>query len=430
MPDIHWGYGFPIGGVAATRRRRAASSRPGGVGYDINCGVRLLRTDLDARRRPAARSSALADALFRARARRGVGRRRAVHARRRASSTRVLARRGARWAVDARARHGRATSSAPRSSGALRRRRSRRGLARGRKQRGADQLGTLGSGNHFLEVQVVDEIFDAAAARGVRARAGRQVAVMIHSGSRGLGHQVCTDYVAAMDRGAGALRHRAARPAARLRAARLARGPSVPRRDGGRGELRLGQPAAHRRTRSAGASRACFGRGRRALGPAPGLRRRPQHRQVRAARGRRRASSRVCVHRKGATRAFPAGHPDVPEPYRAVGQPVLIPGDMGRCSFVGRRGRRARWTRDLRLDLPRRRPEPVAPRGDPGPARRRRGGASCAAEGIVVRAERRDLLAEEASLAYKDVEAVVSTAERAGLIRPVARLRPLAVVKG
>jgi tRNA-splicing ligase RtcB len=418
MPDLHWGYGFAVGGVAAMRLDGGVVS-PGGIGFDIDCGVRLLRSDLveaDLR----GRNDRLADALFAA-VPSGVGARlgRKLGAR---ELDRVL-RDGAAWAVEA--GHG-TTDDLDRTEERGRLDDARPDEVSGRaKQRGADQLGTLGSGNHFLEVQVVDRIDDPTAAAAFGLAQGA-VAVMVHCGSRGLGHQVCTDHVAAMDRALP-------RFGITLPDRQLACAPLVsPEASAYLGAMAAAANFAWaNRQLIADAIRRAFadvlGRPWESLGLrqvydlSHNIAKVETHRVA----GR---EERVCVHRKGATRAFPAGHPDVPDPYRAVGQPVLIPGDMGRHSFVcvgadgsmsaafgsachgaGRALSRHAAIRTLRgIDV----------------------AAELGARGIIVRAERRDLLAEEASAAYKDVEAVVATAERAGLVRSVARLRPLVVVKG
>ena len=417
MPDIHWGYGFPVGGVAAMTRDGVIS--PGGIGFDINCGVRLLRSGLSvADVRP--RIGALADALFRA-VPSGVG----------ASSGRVLAkgdldavlRDGARWAVEA--GHGTTDDLARTEDGGRLEPADPAAVSPRARQRGERQLGTLGSGNHFLEVQVVDRVFETAAAEAMGLREG-QVVVMIHCGSRGFGHQVCTDHVAIMDRAAR-------RFAITLPDRQLACAPI----DSPEAAAYLGAMSAAanfawaNRQLIAVAVRRVFARFFGGAGEGAGLRQVYDLSHNLARFERHRVDGReveVCVHRKGATRAFPPGHPTVPEPYRQVGQPVLIPGDMGRYSFVGvgaqgaleqtfgstchgagRLLSRHAATRQLRgVDV----------------------GAALAAEGIVVRAQRRDLLAEEASAAYKDVAVVVEVAEAAGIFRRVARLRPLAVVKG
>jgi tRNA-splicing ligase RtcB len=418
MADVHWGYGFPIGGVAAMRRDDGVVS-PGGIGFDINCGVRLLRSDLIAAD-VSPRREALADALFAA-VPSGLG----ASLGRRLSTVELDAvlRDGAAWEVD----HDRGwpedlenTEEGGRLAGADPAEVSLRAH-----QRGADQLGTLGSGNHFLELDEVDVILDpdAAAALGLF---GSQVVVFIHCGSRGLGHQVCTDHVANMDRAMG--RYGIAVPDRQLACAPI---------DSPEGRSYLGAMAAAANfawaNRQAighavrGAFEHAFGSDARSLGldlvydVSHNIAKFETH----DVDGRQ---MDVLIHRKGATRAFPPGHPDVPAAYRAVGQPVFVPGDMGRHSFVavgaagsmttsfgstchgaGRALSRHAAMRELRgVDIAR----------------------QLASEGIVVRAERPGLLAEEASLAYKDVAAVVSVAERAGQLRSVARLRPLVVIKG
>ncbi len=418
MPDIHWGYGFPVGGVAAMRLDGGVVS-PGGIGFDIDCGVRLLRSDLtEADLRPIL--ARLADVLFAA-VPSGVGARlgRKLGSR---DLDDVLVR-GAGWAVDG----GHGTTADVEHT-------EERGCLHGAdpdrvspraKQRGADQLGTLGSGNHFLEVQVMDRIDDATAAEVFGLALG-QVTVMVHCGSRGLGHQVCTDHVAAMDRALP--RHGIELPDRQLACAPI----GSPEADAYLGAMAAAANFAWaNRQLIADAIRRSFaqmlGRPWEELGlrQVYDLSHNIAKIETHTVGGR---EVRVCVHRKGATRAFPAGHPDVPEPYRAVGQPVLIPGDMGRHSFVciGAPGSMAEAFGSACHGAGRNLSRHAAIRA--------LAGVDVAAElgrqGILVRAERHDLLAEEASLAYKDVEAVVATAERAGLVHSVARLRPLAVIKG
>jgi tRNA-splicing ligase RtcB len=418
MPDVHWGYGFPIGGVAAMRLDGGVIS-PGGIGFDINCGVRLLRTDLTAAGlRPHLRR--LADELFAA-VPSGVG---AVAGHRLAAADldTVLVD-GARWAVA----NGRGwpedlerTEEGGCLAGADPAKVSQRAH-----QRGADQLGTLGSGNHFLELDAVDRVEDpiTAAALGLFES---QVVVFIHCGSRGLGHQVCTDHVAIMDRSID--RYGIRVPDRQLACAPL----DAPE---GRAYLAAMASAANfawaNRQSIAHAVRGAFVRvlgsdaHRLGLDLVYDVSHNIAKFETHEVDGR---TLEVCVHRKGATRAFPAGHPDVPAAYREVGQPVFVPGDMGRCSYVavgapgsmlasfgstchgaGRNLSRHAALRTLHgVDVAR----------------------GLEAEGIIVRAERPDLLAEEASVAYKDVATVVRVAERAGLLRVVARLRPIAVIKG
>jgi tRNA-splicing ligase RtcB len=418
MPDVHWGYGFPVGGVAATAVDGGVVS-PGGIGFDINCGVRVILTDLEASEvRPVVER--LADSLFAA-VPSGIGARGGRRLGR--AELDAVMRDGSRWAVE----HGYGwaedldrTEEGGRLSGADPSRVSARAH-----ERGAEQLGTLGSGNHFLEVDVVDRLFDVTAAEGFGLRPG-QVVVAVHCGSRGLGHQVCTDQVALVDRAMAGYRIEV--PDRQLACVPL----GSPEADAYLAAMAAASNFAWaNRQLIAHAVRGAFervlGRSAERLGMRPlydlshNIAKLERHRVG----GR---EMEVCVHRKGATRAFPAGHPDVPVALRSVGQPVFVPGDMGRCSFVavgaagameqtfgstchgaGRnlsRHAALRELRGVRID------------------------EELARTGIVVRAERHDLLAEEASLAYKDVEEVVEVAEQAGLIRRVARLRPLAVVKG
>jgi len=415
MPDLHWGYGFPIGGVAAFAVDEGVVS-PGGIGFDINCGVRLLRSDLEiADVKPAA--DKLADALFRA-VPSGVG----AHSGRRLDRAELddVLWQGAAWPVAA--GHGAADDLLVTEEGGCLDGADPSQLSERARLRGANQLGTLGSGNHFLEVQVVDRLLDPPTAAVLGLHAG-QITVMIHCGSRGLGHQVCTDHVAVMDRAVH--RYAIAIPDRQL--------ACVP----------LGSPEAHAYL-GAMAAAANFAWANRQL-IADAVRRTfasvfgPHHAlplvydvsHNMAKFERHRVDGRevdLCVHRKGATRAFPAGHPGVPDAYRDIGQPVLIPGDMGRSSIVG-------------VGLPGAMAETFGSTCHGAGRTMSRHAAlrqlrgvnlveELRREGIVVRVDRRGLLAEEASVAYKDVEAVAQVAAGAGHVRPVARLRPLVVVKG
>jgi len=418
MPDVHWGYGFPVGGVAATRRDGGVVS-PGGIGFDINCGVRLLRTDLG----PAdvrAAAERLATALFRA-VPSGVGARGGRRLGR--DELEAVLVRGATWAVA----QGRGTPDDLERT-------VERGVLAGADpsavsprahERGADQLGTLGSGNHFLEVQVVERVLDPVAAAAFGLAEGL-VTVMIHCGSRGLGHQVCTDHVAVMDR--ANRRFGIVLPDRQLACAPL----DAPEAAAYLGAMRAAANFAWaNRQMIAAAVRDAFARVFGLPAERLGLRQVYDLSHNIAKLERHDVDGvqlEVCVHRKGATRAFPAGQPDVPAPYRAVGQPVLIPGDMGRCSYVavGAPGAMATTFGSACHGAGRNMSRHAALRALRGVDVV----GQLAGEGIVVRAERRDLLAEEASLAYKDVDVVMEVAAMAGTCRPVARLRPLVVVKG
>ena len=325
MPDIHWGYGFPIGGVAATRVNDGVIS-PGGVGYDINCGVRLLRTNLsEGEIRPKIRE--LVNQLFN-NIPSGLGSEGKIRISEKEMDEVLTS--GAGWAV----KKGYGNShdlDVTEEQGCMKMANPDKVSARAKK-RGAPQLGTLGSGNHFLEVQAVREIYDKTAAAAMGITHEGQVLMLIHTGSRGLGHQVCDDYLRVM---AEAVRkYGISLPDRQLACAPVESGE-------GRDYLEAMACAAN----FAWANRLCIAHwvresfcrvlGRRVeeigleqvYDVAHNIAKIEDH----IVDGRR---LRLCVHRKGATRAFPAGHEGVPEKYLAVGQPVLIPGDMGRCSFI------------------------------------------------------------------------------------------------
>lgn len=412
MPDIHWGYGFPIGGVAATDVDAGGVVSPGGVGFDICCGVRLLASPLaeaDFRRHEADIMSELD-----VRIPRGLGKG-AVAGRRLLSE---ILERGAHAALDAGfgeagdlercEERGVSEGAAP-------------DLLSGRaRERGGGQLGSLGAGNHFLEVQVVDRIEDAAAAEVFGLSAG-MIAVMIHCGSRGLGHQTCTDHLKEMG------------PAMR------SHGITVPDRqlacvpvESAEGERYLGAMAAA--ANFAWANRHLLGHAARegfasALGAAVdmplvydvahNLAKLETHHVDRRVR-------RLCVHRKGATRAFGPGHPDLPADLQAVGQPVLVPGSMGTASWVLRGVARNPAFDSAAHGAGRLMSRKAAKKEQPG----------CSVlddlvkQGVAVRPGSVALLSEEAPYAYKDVDEVVAVCERAKLAAPVARLAPVGVVKG
>lgn len=414
MPDVHQGYGFPVGGVAATLPPDGVVS-PGGVGYDINCGVRLLALPLEEAELGERRAD-LVHQISRA-VPAGAGKRGAIRLER-AALDRVLVE-GARALV---ARHGIGTEddlSHTESGGTLAGAEPERVSERA-KQRGSGQLGTMGSGNHFVEVQAVERVVDAAVAEAFGLREG-QVTVLIHSGSRGLGHQVCTDYVKRMD--AAIARHRIVLPDRELACAPL----SSPEGRAYMGAMTCAanfawanrQAIAHRVREAAGA----------ALGAAVAAGTRQVYDVAHnVAKLEKHGGRELCVHRKGATRAFPAGSPDLPAAYRESGQPVFIPGSMGTASYV-MRGMPGSLERSFGSAC-----HGAGRRMSRTGARRRVTGAELRGqlegEGIVVRCPSQRGLAEEAPFAYKDVDRVVRVVERAGLAAPVARLRPLGVVKG
>jgi tRNA-splicing ligase RtcB (3'-phosphate/5'-hydroxy nucleic acid ligase) len=419
MPDIHWGYGFPIGGVAAVDAEQGVVS-PGGVGYDINCGVRLARTGLEADF-VEPRIQRLADALF-SKIPAGLGSEGAIGGLSN-QQIKLVTYEGAEWAL----RNGYATQQdlehteeGGRLAGADPERISERAY-----KRGSRQLGTLGSGNHFLEVSRVDQIYDAAAAKALGLQHG-QVTLLIHSGSRGLGHQTCDDYLKLIVKAMG--RYDIGLPDRQLAAAPI----SSPE-----GQAYLAAMAAaanfawcNRQLMMHLAAQAFM----------EGLSITPRELEFalvydvchniakfeeHVVDGRRR---RVCVHRKGATRAYGLGNPALPAALRAFGQPVLIPGDMGRYSFVL-----------IGLEAAMRETFGSSCHGagrllSRSAAKKAARGRDLSAElkelGVTIRAHSRAGIAEEMPDAYKDVAEVVEVMEAAGITRRVARLRPLAVIKG
>ena len=418
MPDIHWGYGFPIGGVAAMDAREGVIS-PGGVGYDINCGVRLLRTDLTVEEmQPTLRT--LIVALFND-IPCGVGMSGEIRVNRREADR--LMTQGARWAV------GRGYGTAEdlahtESQGGLEDADPSAVSARAF-ERGQDQLGTLGSGNHFIEVQAVETVHDGDAA-DVLGLAEGQVTVMIHSGSRGFGYQVCDDALETTSRAMAA--YDLSVPDRQLACAPIAS-------EEGRAYLGAMRCAAN----YAWANRQCLmqlvrrtfervlGRSWETLGMR--LIYDVAHNIAKFERHRVDGKERMlCVHRKGATRSFPPGHPEVPADYQAIGQPVIIPGDMGRNSYVLVGTSRAMEETFGSCCHGAGR---VMSRAE---AVRRAAGRSIEAElerqGVIVMGRGRKGVAEEQPDAYKDVNDVVRVVHGAGLAKRVARLRPLGVIKG
>lgn len=418
MPDVHWGYGFPIGGTAATDMDGGVVS-PGGIGYDISCGVRLLRSNLT-RKDVEGKEELLAAALFQeVPSGLGVGGRLRLDDR----ELRRVLKDGAAWAVSRGL--GDAADLAASEDGGRLEEADPDGISSRALDRGRDQLGTLGSGNHFLELQSVDGVFDPAVAEAFGLAEGR-VTVMIHTGSRGLGYQVCDDSLKVMQR--AVQKYGIVLPDRQLACAPL----SSPE---GREYLAAMAAAANfaRANRQVitdavrRAFAAVLGRSDRDMGldlvydVCHNIGKIETHEVGGVPR-------RLCVHRKGATRAFPAGHPDVPEKYRSVGQPVLIPGTMGTASYVAVGTERAMKETFGTVC------HGAGRRMSRSEASRRVNGRDVAEElgrrGIVVRSASWKGLAEEAPEAYKDVEDVVGVCEGAGLSRKVARLKPWGVVKG
>jgi tRNA-splicing ligase RtcB len=419
MPDIHQGYGLPIGAVVATHPDQGVVT-PGGVGYDINCGVRLLRTELTTTE-VMPRVKELVNGLFSA-VPSGVGSHGRVRLTR--ENAHEPLERGAAWAVEQGLGEPEDLVTAEASGciegadpGAV----SRKAYERGR-----DQLGTLGSGNHFLEVQVVDKIFDENAAN-VLGLFPNQITVLIHSGSRGFGHQVCTDYLATMER---ALK----KYGIQLPDRQLACTPI--HSDEARAYLGAMRSAAN----YAWANRQCmthwarevfqkvFHRTPRDLGMwvvydvAHNIAKVEEH----EVDGKR---MQLVVHRKGATRAFPPGHPELPERYRSIGQPVLVPGDMGRASFVlvGTVGAMLETFGSTCHGAGRLLSRAAAIRAAKGRSIERELEDT---HGVYVRATGRDSVKEEMPEAYKNVQDVVTVCHNAGISKMVAKLKPIGCVKG
>lgn len=418
MPDVHWGYGFPIGGVAAFDVEEGVIS-PGGVGYDINCGCRVLTTNLEYREIKD-RIKELVSVLYEY-IPSGVGS--TGELKLSAKEVKRVLEEGALWAV----KHGygtyedlETTEDSGRMEGADPDKVSEKALERGR-----EQLGTLGSGNHFLEVEIVEEIFDEEAARVFGLRLG-QVTVFIHSGSRGLGYQICDDYLALMVKHIPDLDFDL--PDRQLACAYI-------NSRAGQDYLAAMACAANyawaNRQMLTHWTREAF---EKALGISPAdlnmvLLYDVCHNIAKLEKFIvDDKEKRVCVHRKGATRAFPPGHPQVPPRYRSIGQPVLIPGDMGTGSYIlvgtdiafnetfgsacHGAGRVMSRSQALKASKGRAIHKEMLDRG------------------VVVMAAGRETLREEMPEAYKRVDDVVEVVHRAGIARKVARLRAVGCIKG
>ncbi len=419
MPDIHWGYGFAIGGVAAFEISNGVIS-PGGVGYDINCGVRLLRTNLERKDLKLELLEKLVRAIFQ-NVPSGVGSTGKIRISQKTVAE-VLTR-GARWAVEQ--GYGTEedlefTEERGEMAGC-----DLAGVSNRALERGMPQLGTLGAGNHFLEIQEVVEIFDRKAAQELGIHPG-QITVMIHTGSRGLGYQICDDNVKTLV--AAARKY-----GIELVDRQLACAPV----DSPEGKRYFGAMVAA--ANYAWANRQAITHWvREAFSDVLGL---PIEKlgmtlvydvahniakiEEHTVDGKK---MKLCVHRKGATRAFPPGHPALPAKYQQLGQPVLIPGDMGTSSYLllgteiaardtfgsACHGAGRVWSRKKALEE----------------TKRRDVAGELRAKGILVMAASKEVLNEEVPDAYKDVDQVVNVCHNAGIARKVARMKPLGVVKG
>jgi len=418
MPDMHWGYGFPIGGVAAFDWEEGIIS-PGGVGYDINCGCRLVSTSLELKDL-SGRVEGLIDALF-FQIPTGVGSTGNIKLSRRDEERVCLE--GAAWAVSQGL--GTADDLEYTEDGGLLPGANPDLLSERVFERGKNQLGTLGSGNHFLEVGVVEEVFDPEAA-GAFGLHKNQVTLTIHSGSRGFGYQICDDFL-----------HRFTRAA-------QATGIELPDRQLACNYIGSQEGQDYLAAMACAANYAWANRqilmnlaenvfnGYFGLGPealnmrlvydvAHNIAKKEEH----LVDGMKKT---LCVHRKGATRAFPAGHPALPPSYIETGQPVLIPGDMGTSSYVMVGTQKAM---DETFGSSCHGAGRVLSRhAATKKARGRSIYREMRALGIAVRAHGRSTLAEEMPEAYKDINDVVDVMHEAGITRKVVKLRPLGVIKG
>ena len=418
MPDVHQGYGFPIGGVAATRLPGGIIS-PGAIGYDINCGVRLLSSQIEFKS-VKSHLQDLASSLDRL-CPSGVGKK--GHLNLKINELDQVCVQGSRWALN----HGFASEADLRRteengslSGADPAKVSKRA-----KERGRQQLGTLGAGNHFIEVDVVDQVFNQTAAQAMGLSVGN-LAVMIHCGSRGFGHQICTDYVRSFQ--AAVNRYGIKLPDRELVCAPLDSPEGIDYLSAMRCAANYAfanrQVLAHF-ARQAFEETLAGKVSNWHLFQVYDIAHNMGKIETHKVNG---DSIEVCVHRKGATRAFGPGFEGLPSEYRSIGQPVLVPGSMGTASWVlagttgsmqrsfgsschgaGRtmsrkKAKKSIWGEDLRKELQ--------------------------DQGIYIRAGSMAGLAEEAPQAYKDVDAVVETVHEAGIAEKVARLKPVAVIKG
>ena len=420
MPDIHWGYGFPIGGVAAFDPDLGGVISPGGVGYDINCGLRLLRTDIG-KKEIAGKINDLVAQLF-AHIPVGVGK---GHKGFKLTPPQLeeVARKGAGWAVSQ--GYGSAADLERLESNGCLDWADPDAVPPRAYERGAPQLGSVGSGNHFVEIDFVSEIFDPAAADALGLFAG-QIVVQIHSGSRGFGHQICTDTLPWMLKASG-------KYGIELVDKQLCCAPL----DSPEGKKYFGAMAAAANYAFANRQMMThwirevferfFGKNYESLGLYPvydvchNIAKWEEH----LVEGKKR---RLCVHRKGATRAYPKGHPELPKVYRDVGQPVLIPGDMGRYSFVliGEPASMQLTFGSSCHGAGRVMSRHAAAQGCRGKNVRE----MMEQRGVVVRGDSMATVVEEIPEAYKDVADVVTVVAGAGLSRKVAKLVPLGVIKG
>jgi len=415
MPDIHWGYGFPIGGVAAFSLDEGVIS-PGGVGFDINCGVRLLSTPL--KEDELVKKRELIEHLFKA-VPTGVGGKSTLRLSGRSLEGMLLE--GSSWAVHQ--GYGVDEDIIMCEQAGCMKEADPAAVSQKARQRGMPQSGTLGSGNHFLEIQAVREIYDTEAARAFGVFPG-QICIMIHCGSRGLGHQVCTDHLSILE--AATRKYHISLPDRQLACAPL---------DSPEGKAYFGAMAAS--ANYAWANRQVIMHyTRKAMEEMYGIPYKEMHLVYDVAHNVAKfeehvvgsSRMRVCVHRKGATRAYGPGAPDLPSEYASTGQPVIIPGSMGSPSFL-LRGTSAAM--DTTFGSTCHGAGRIMSRTQ---AKKRVSGKevreSLAQRGIIVRAPSDMAIADEAPGVYKSSAEVVRVVHEVGLSRMVARLEPLGVIKG
>jgi tRNA-splicing ligase RtcB len=419
MPDIHWGYGFPIGGVAATDPENGGVISPGGVGYDINCGVRMLKTNFQYEQIKD-KIQNLVYALFSG-VPSGLGSKGDIYVSAREEKDILI--KGARWAVEkgygsnddleCTEEYGEIHGADPDT------------VSQRAYERGKAQSGTLGSGNHFLEIQVIDQLYSRDLCDEFGLVLG-QITIMIHSGSRGFGYQVCDDYARSMV-------HCLQKYNINVPDRQLACAPV----NSAQGQAYLG--AMKCAANYAWANRQCLTHlTRKAFEKVFGLSWQKMgmfliydvaHNIAKIEKYTLNGKEKtLCVHRKGATRAFGPGHPGLPDRYKKTGQPVIIPGDMGRNSYLligtkqaeeetfgsachgsGRLKSRTAAAKSINADTLLKELE---------------------SKGIIVKASGRDTIVEEAPGAYKDVNEVVDVMHNAGISKRVCRMRPLGVIKG
>lgn len=415
MPDIHQGYGFPIGGVAATDWKEGVVS-PGGVGFDINCGVRLVRSNLT-RDEVLPRLRDLVNQTFRDIP---CGTGGAGHIQINEKQLKEILVNGSKWMVEN--DFGDPSDAEFAEEGGRLEGADPDQVSPRAKQRGRPQLGTLGSGNHFLEIQYVDAVHDQEAARALNIEPD-QVVVLIHSGSRGLGHQVCTDYLGQM--GAAMKKYNITLPDRQLACVPVQSPEGQSYLAAMRGAANFAwanrQAMLHFLRKS---FEKVFGKSARLsliYDVCHNIAKRERH----VVNGEKKD---VLVHRKGATRAFPAGHAEIPAAYRPVGQPVLIPGSMGTASWilVGSEGSMKESFGSVCHGAGRLLSRTAARKGRDAKEVLRK----LEEQGIIARSETRDGILEEIPEAYKNVDEVIEVVHAAGLAKKVARLRPMGVIKG